>query len=68
MRKLDPEQKEKLEWAKEQFDTGLLVGNIPAIKTKLLREGLDPETIRIFGKYYIEIGLEQGWLIEDLGF
>jgi len=68
MTKLNQEQKEKLEWAKEQFDTGQLEGSGYDIKMRLLKEGLDQETIKAFGQYFVQQGLANGWLLDELGF
>ena len=68
MAKLNQEQKEKLEWAKDQFDTGQLEGSGHEMKTRLTQAGLDQETIKAFGQYFVQKGLTDGWLLDELGF
>ena len=68
MTKLNIEQEQKLAWAKEQFETGTFDGLSTHMIGRRLREvGLDRETRETFAKWYIERGLSEGWLKDELG-
>jgi len=67
--KLTPEQESKLIWAQEEFLRGRFDGMSPGdIGYYLRKAGLDRQTIKAFGRWFIGKGLEEEWLIDELGF
>ncbi len=68
---MDPEksQAQKLEQSKEMFEkdgfSGLDTHHIGDI---LRMAGLDKETVRAFGAWFVEKGTRENWLLDELGF
>ena len=65
---LSEEQQQKLSWAIEQFEAGVFDGlDTHDIGRKLREAGLDTDARKAFAKWFIEKGVEDGWLSDELG-
>ena len=65
---LSEEQKQKLQWAKEQCEAGGFDGqDTHSIGRRLQEAGLESNARQTFAKWFIEKGMREGWLDVELG-
>lgn len=68
MPNLSDEQEQKLQWAKEQLESGVFDGlDTHDIGRKLREAGLESDARQAFAKWFIERGMREGWLDVELG-
>ena len=68
MESLNVEQEQRLAWAKEQFETGQFDGlDSHDIGRQLREAGLDQDTRKTFARWFIQRGLDEGWLGAEMG-